>query len=197
MDALIYAGFWRRFLAFTIDAFFMLILSIPTAILLPIIGPVVITFLYRPIFESSELMATPGKMILGLKVLGISGNRLTLTQSLIRLFCSYLSILFLCLGYLISLFTLKRQTFHDLMAESIVVVRETPADTEWFVLWKKQVQEILKIKSIPVVITSDDNVDTQVSDVTKTLEQLHKLYSQGILTEEEYTNKKTELLKKI
>ena len=111
-----YAGFWRRFAARFIDGLILIIPSLLIGIVAPILGSILIFFLYNCLFESSEANGTPGKRIMGLKVMTEAGLRITYKQAFIRNISSILSGLFLCIGYLFNLFTPKRQTFHDIMA---------------------------------------------------------------------------------
>lgn len=144
-----YAGFWRRFAASLIDGLIMLIPSIFLGVVFRggfastglgfILG-----FLYRPFFESSTLNGTPGKALMKISVLSQTGERLTFKQACIRFFCGYLSALLLCIGYLIQPFTAKRQTLHDMIAETVVVNNETTPDINYFSVWKDQFKAVIE-----------------------------------------------------
>lgn len=142
-----YAGFWRRFIAAFIDG---LILLIPTA-LAGGLGSFVMSFgfsivlgiLYRPIFESSVLMGTPGKALVGLTVENENGGgRITFKAALIRYFASFISAVMCYIGYLIQPFTAKRQTLHDMIAETVVLKKEVP-DMNYFSAWKSQLKTVV------------------------------------------------------
>lgn len=63
-------------------------------VLLPAIASVFAVFLFAA-FESSALQATPGKVVAGLRVAGLNGERITFTQSLTKQFnqsLAYLSL---------------------------------------------------------------------------------------------------------
>lgn len=81
-----------------------------------------VPLIYFTMFESSRLQATPGKMALGLKVTSLTGERITplnaIGRSLARIIAGSLTG---DLGYLVALFTKKKQGLHDLMAKTIVV----------------------------------------------------------------------------
>lgn len=202
---MVYSGFWRRFMATVIDA---LIILIPAAILgtlVPYVGGLVLGLLYKPVFEASPLKGTPGKAMMRMVVLSEAGERLTLKQSYIRYFCSILSGFVLGIGYLMNLFTAKRQTLHDMIAESVVINQDAP-DLNYFQVWLAEVKVIfnrLSGDSVEVsnaassVNTTASTVSAQSADVSKVIEDLHKLYQSGALSEAEYTAKKEELLKKI
>src|SRR4051812_22898895 len=118
---MIYAGFWRRFVAKMIDQIIICIPWIAIAMLLQahILGQIVgvlIGIFYFPLFEASSLKATPGKAIMNMAVLTEAGSQLSIGQAFIRFFTGYLSGAILCIGYLMNLFTEKRQTLHDMIA---------------------------------------------------------------------------------
>lgn len=141
-----YAGFWKRFLAFIIDSF---ILYVPLTILLVIfilfaaINPdnplmsiyinlfgnllfVLATVLYWAIFEASSLQATPGKLALGIKVTDENGQRISFLRALGRNFGKIVSNVTLYIGYVMAGFTVRRQALHDKMAETFVIDKKMP-----------------------------------------------------------------------
>ena len=75
---------------------------------------------YFALMESSPWQATFGKRIVGLRVTDLSGRRITLLRSLVRAFSRTLSAIF-GLGFLMALFTAKRQTLHDKVASTLVL----------------------------------------------------------------------------
>ncbi len=150
-----YSGFWRRFFAYIIDA---LIIAIVTAacIIAPLVFIVangangraslsfvyliemsaifVIFLLYDSIFLSLGTMATPGKLVLGIKVTDLNGNRLSFPRALLRTIfkfgfsivsvlipvLSLISLVVLLNPFLIVL-TEKKQAIHDFIAGTVVV----------------------------------------------------------------------------
>ena len=142
-----YAGFWRRAGACFIDG---LILAIPG---LAVGGAVqqfwvvpgmnlLLGLLYYPVFECSELSATPGKALLGVAVLTENEERIDFKAAILRYFCRYFSMIILYMGYVMQLFTPKRQTLHDMISKTIVVNKES-ADLNYFSVWNRQFQEII------------------------------------------------------
>lgn len=153
MSEVSYAGFWRRLGAVCIDhllfgamiacsgfvlAFpalllgFISMFSVATMTLFTIslwtFGTALLLaahWLYYAGFEASSLQATPGKLAFDLRVCDGQLQRLTLKRSSIRYAAHYLSSLLLYFGYLISFFTAKRQTLHDLISDSLVVRAES------------------------------------------------------------------------
>jgi len=230
-----YSGFWRRFAALFIDGLILLIPHLILNNLLPVIGPVVLTFLYKPVFESSPIRATPGKAILGMVVITEEGDRLSFRQAIVRFCMSFVSGIFFCAGYLLNLFTLRRQTLHDLVAHTVVIDQEMPREN-FFDIWVNQMRVIFgrneaerfsssspsssdapsswsassSTHSGPSSFRRSRETKTGEADSAQTytktlyetdavvaLEKLHKLYSEGVITEAEFNQKKTEILKRI
>lgn len=72
-------------------------------------------------FFLSTTGRTPGKAFMGLRVLTMDGRRLTVPQTLIRIFGYILSALPLYGGYLWVLLDDRRQALHDKLAGTIVI----------------------------------------------------------------------------
>lgn len=124
------AGFWIRVASFIIDyiiiqvIIFMLALvssslwdRMPGGVLLGVIGIYVI---YFAVLESSELQATVGKAIVGLKVYDSGMNRLSFANSLGRTFSKFLSFIILCIGFMMVGWDDKKQGLHDKIANTYV-----------------------------------------------------------------------------
>lgn len=187
-----YAGFWRRFAAMLIDGLILLIPWMIVSFVLPVLGGVMLVFLYRPFFESSAIMATPGKLFMGLVVANEQGERVTFKQAVIRWLVSWVSGLCLGIGYLMNLFTPKRQTLHDIVAGTVVLKREQSQVVDWVGVWTAEFKRVFNIGE-----NAMSQVFSSSASATTTLENLHRLYQQGAITEAEYNAKKEELLKKI
>lgn len=199
---MVYSGFWRRFVAAFLDGLIMLIPAWLLGILVPYVGGVILGLLYKPVFEASALKGTPGKAMMGMVVVSETGERLTLKQAYIRYFCSILSGLVLCIGYLMNLFTAKRQTLHDMIAECVVINQEPP-DLNYFQVWKQEIKVLFNRLSGDAAPVSNspnsvsNSISAQSADVSKAIEDLHRLYQSGALSQAEYDAKKQELLSKI
>lgn len=81
------------------------------------------TWLYFAWMESSSYQATIGKMALGLIVTDSEGRRLSFGRATGRYFAKYLCAMTLGLGYLAAAFTARKQGLHDLVADTLVVVK--------------------------------------------------------------------------
>jgi len=77
-------------------------------------------WLYEAFMESSSYQATLGKMVCGMKVTDLSGNRISFERATGRHFAKYLSGLILCIGYIMVGFTERKQGLHDLLAGTLV-----------------------------------------------------------------------------
>ena len=79
------------------------------------------TWLYFALFESSIYQGTPGKKAMGLMVTDNNGSRLTFGRASGRYFAKLISGLTLGVGFLMALFTEKRQMLHDIIASCLVL----------------------------------------------------------------------------
>ena len=78
-------------------------------------------FGYFTLMESSEKQATLGKMIMGLKVTDMEGNRLTQQQAATRAAMRIVSSIIFGIGFIVALFNDKKQTLHDQVAKTLVL----------------------------------------------------------------------------
>ncbi len=78
-------------------------------------------WLYHAAFESSAWQATPGKRLLGLRVLDEEGRPLAFGRASARYVARWASGLLFNLGYVMAAFTARKQALHDLIAGTIVV----------------------------------------------------------------------------
>ena len=142
-----YAGFWLRLVAATVDlmamfiplcmvAFILTVVSRlmsaakgkvyePATTILAILTPLLIVapWLYFAVMESSSWQATLGKKLVGLYVTDIDGRRLSLRRATGRTFAKYLSTITAGIGYLFCAFTIKKQALHDIVVNCLVLRR--------------------------------------------------------------------------
>ena len=81
----------------------------------------VIAWLYFALMESSKKQATLGKMLLGIKVIGKDGGRISFARATGRFFCKIISYITLYIGFLMAAFTRHKRALHDMIAETYVV----------------------------------------------------------------------------
>jgi uncharacterized RDD family membrane protein YckC len=131
------AGFGSRVIAIIIDNLILFPINFVAAIAVAVvtntsedsIGIVwffsgfVISFLYFSVMESSPKMATLGKMALGLVVVDYKGRRLSIDKAASRFVGRFISALTLGIGFLMPLWTKKKQCLHDIIASTLVIHR--------------------------------------------------------------------------
>ena len=77
-------------------------------------------WLYETLMESSSYQATLGKMIFGMKVTDLYGNRIDFLRATGRHFAKIISGLILCIGFFMIGFTERKQGLHDMIAGTLV-----------------------------------------------------------------------------
>lgn len=208
-----YAGFWRRFAAMLIDALILLLPSLAIDWIIPF-SSVIMALLYFPIFESSAAQATPGKYVMGLKVMNENGGRLSFGRAVGRYAMKYVSTFLLLFGYIMQVFTVKRQTLHDMVVQAVVVNFDYKTSPDWIGAWVSQMRWLLRVDDKQAATASDSQPAGETIIVTSTaststhahphnesaleaIEKLHALFKQGALSEDEYQAKKADLLKQV
>jgi len=144
----VYAGFWKRFAANFIDSF---IVGMVGGVIGGVIGAlfgvalfgggmdpvagslmsngvnflvgVVLGVLYYGGFHSSTSQATPGKLLIGIKVARGDGDRLTPVRAGARFLATYINLFTFGVGWLIAAFTERKQALHDFICDTVVVDR--------------------------------------------------------------------------
>ena len=133
-----YAGFWKRYWAFTIDTIALSIVCMILLYLLDAVGAVkavlriklffdsdslwtVVGWVYFCGFESSRWQATPGKIALGIRVIDYEGKQISLFRATVRHFSKVTSGLILFIGFFMAGFTKYKQALHDIFAKCLVV----------------------------------------------------------------------------
>jgi uncharacterized RDD family membrane protein YckC len=145
-----YGGFWIRVVAYIIDAIILRVVVAPVGLIfgglglaggmlgriphfgfpffglgllgggVTIIALLFGSWLYEAFMESSSYQATLGKMICGLKVTDLNGNRISFERATGRHFAKWLSSMILGIGYIMVGFTGRKQGLHDLLAGTLV-----------------------------------------------------------------------------
>ena len=143
-----YGGFWIRFVAALIDGILVQVVVVPlgavfggaigvagvaarmpgegTRLVAVIVGAalgLLASWIYEAAMESSSLRATLGKMIFGMKVTDLNGNRISFARATGRHFAKYLSSMILFIGYIMAGFTERKQALHDMIASTLVIRR--------------------------------------------------------------------------
>lgn len=145
---MVYAGFWRRFVALLIDGLLLTIIIVPIlaisgAILTPMMmagaingepsmGPMIALIaingfmsllgaFYFVFFERSASGATLGKRLIGIRVVDKEGRRIGFGRAIGRLLGKIVSGMPLYLGYVMAGFTGRKQALHDMIAGTLVI----------------------------------------------------------------------------
>lgn len=133
-----YVGFWKRFVAFLIDTFILLVIGVP--LLLAIYGRVYFAserqgfagfwdFMINVVLPALAAIlfwryrgATPGKMAISAKIVDQrSGGAPTTGRLVVRYFAYIVSALPLMLGFAWIAVDRRKQGFHDKIAGTVVV----------------------------------------------------------------------------
>ncbi len=80
-----------------------------------------IPWIYNAAMESSLKQATLGKMALGISVTNLSGQRISFWRASGRYFSKIFSSLILMIGFIMPIFTKKKQALHDIIAKCLVI----------------------------------------------------------------------------
>jgi len=133
-----HAALFTRFCAYLVDRFLFFAVCFGVSILLPLLARLtggipriaaqilslvlLLAFfcLYFPLMESSSKQATLGKMWVDIVVTDTNGERLPFLTALAR---SLLRELLLLPGFILILFTKRKQALHDLIVKSLVVYK--------------------------------------------------------------------------
>ena len=141
-----YGGFWIRVVAIIVDGIIVRAVTWPVSMIFGLGGPagmmggfphgalglhlfgsgvvlVLVIFgswLYEAFMLSSPYQATLGKMIFGMKVTDLYGNRISFARATGRHFAKWLSGMILGIGYIMVGFTERKQGLHDMLAGTLV-----------------------------------------------------------------------------
>jgi len=123
--AMNYAGFWRRLVAVIIDG---VILGAITGVLMAIFGAQqaaswlgsIIGIIYVIGFWTWRGQ-TPGKMVMGIKIIKTDGSPIGIGRAILRYVGYLVSAIIICIGYLMIAWDSKKQGLHDKIAGTYVV----------------------------------------------------------------------------
>ncbi|MBI4665393.1 MAG: RDD family protein [Nitrospinae bacterium] len=138
----LYASFIRRFVAYFLDNFiiviFTVIVSVGTlagdtsdmgefealfSLVWLVYGLNSVAFIGYFTLATANGGQTPGKYLLGIKVVGTNGMDIDYIRAFIRAIGYFISS-FLYIGFIYALFDKKSQSFHDKMADTVVVEKD-------------------------------------------------------------------------
>jgi uncharacterized RDD family membrane protein YckC len=120
-----YGGFWLRVLAYILDGILLLIVQLILMALIENQGMVTLVnlvagWLYFAGLESN-MGATPGKLVLGMRVTTVDGQNISFLRATSRYFAKIISGLILMIGYLMVAWDGHKQGLHDKIAGTYVI----------------------------------------------------------------------------
>jgi len=80
-----------------------------------------VQILYYSILESSKYQGTVGKLVMGIKVTDMNGERISFGKGVLRAIGRVISGMILFIGYLMAAFTERKQALHDMLAGTLVL----------------------------------------------------------------------------
>lgn len=145
LTGVVYVGFWRRTAATIVDSLLLLICTLPPLILIygfsylstsdgavRGLADVLLSWVLPAVAVIAFWVlkqATPGKMLVGARVVDAkTGRALSTGQAIVRYLAYFISTLPLCLGLIWVAFDRRKQGWHDKIAGTLVIV--SPDDDE-------------------------------------------------------------------
>jgi uncharacterized RDD family membrane protein YckC len=126
-----YSGFFRRFIASIIDIFVIILHFVFIQIITKTFDETLFyvmffltLWIYSASQESSTRKGTVGKQAMNLIVTDLNGNKISFVQATKRFIMKVLSAIPLFAGFLLIIFTSKKQAFHDIVAKTLVFIQE-------------------------------------------------------------------------
>lgn len=122
------AGFWVRLMAYNIDFLFLLVIAYILRLLItePIWMYVMMSvfyFAYEISFTLSRFSGTPGKIYMGLKVIGMDNASLSISAVMLRTVMKLPSLFFLFIGFAMISWRKDHRSLHDLISSTRVIFK--------------------------------------------------------------------------
>lgn len=120
-----YAGFWPRLMAHNID----LLILLPTYYVCQMLVSdkltlLVICFILSYIYESTMIYfqgGTVGKRMMKIKVVSISGDKISIQRSLLRALAKIPSLLTFFIGFIVIGLNAQKKSIHDMLSGTFVI----------------------------------------------------------------------------
>lgn len=138
-EDIVYAGFWKRAAAAVVDSIVIGIVGgfggealgtllgdlagggeLAVTLMIALVT-LLLQACYYAFFHASFNAATPGKMVIGIKVVRSDGENISFLRALARYFATIPSGILLGIGYLMAGFTARKQALHDMICDTVVV----------------------------------------------------------------------------
>lgn len=138
-EDIVYAGFWKRAAAAIVDGILVWIIgslggeALGTLLgdlagggklavaMMVLLVTLTLQVCYYAFFHASFNAATPGKMLIGIKVVRSDGETISFLRAVARYFATIPSGILLGIGYLMAGFTARKQALHDMICDTVVV----------------------------------------------------------------------------
>lgn len=142
-EAMVYASIWKRFAALIVDSILVGVVSVPImfggmAILfaqpnqqpseetvglftLAMIGVIGLWVLFYMTWFVGRFGATPGKMLLGIKIVRSDGSPVSYLRAFARFWAHQLSANIMYIGFIIAIFDEQRRGLHDHICDTRVI----------------------------------------------------------------------------
>lgn len=114
-----YASPGARIAAALIDGLIIAIPAIVLNLIVPVIGGLLVGWIYSAKMHSGPRQATFGRSAMGIIMTDEQGRRVTFGKASGQYFSTIISGLILGIGYLMILFTAKKQGLHDMLAGTL------------------------------------------------------------------------------
>lgn len=88
---------------------------------IPLLLSTLLVWLYFALLESSAWQATVGKLVMGIRVTGLRGERISVPRALVRYLAKFLSLIIVGIGFLMVAWTDRKQGLHDMLASTLVL----------------------------------------------------------------------------
>ncbi len=125
-----YGGFWIRVVAVILDSIifgipsFMLQLGILFVTKMPSLTYLInLALVVIYVYMEGMIGGTPGKLILGLRIVNEKGDFIGIPKAILRYIGKILAGIILGIGYLMVVFSEKKQGLHDRIANTYVVYK--------------------------------------------------------------------------
>jgi uncharacterized RDD family membrane protein YckC len=137
----VYKGFWIRYLAELLDGIILgiifqvanLFITVPPYETVPL-NPFSVLSMFSLslsvnlminisyyVFFNGKYGATPGKMVIGAKIVNTDGSPISYTKAFARFFAEMLSAFILGIGYIMAAFDSQKRALHDRICNTLVI----------------------------------------------------------------------------
>lgn len=185
---LIYSSILRRLYALIIDSILVSIPSLVIGQVIPVIGGLIVFLLYGPVLEASPLQATIGKHLMRIQVTDMNGAPLSFKAAILRNILKLFSSAICFIGYLFAFFNNRKQTLHDLLADSVII--DGQSDLPVVDTWMSSIRELFQ----NITDAIQNRTSQSPGNTLSKLERLQALRERGTLTEEEFERQKRKIL---